>query len=77
MTWHIEDDVGVVFKGSEVSCIGRMQQLRKQAILGLPLPTRGAVRVVNHQGLVAATLLADLSQQRLVPANPQALNLIN
>ncbi|WP_047250186.1 hypothetical protein [Chromobacterium subtsugae] len=73
MTWHIEDDVGVVFKGSETSCIGRMQQLRRQSILGLPLPTCGAVRVVNHQGVVAATLLADAPQQRLAPTNRQAL----
>ncbi|OHX10188.1 hypothetical protein BI347_20480 [Chromobacterium sphagni] len=67
MTWHIEDDVGVVLKGTEASCIGKMQQLRRQSMEGLPVHTRGAVRVVNGNGIIVATLLPHFPQRSAMP----------
>ncbi|WP_434627752.1 hypothetical protein [Chromobacterium sp. CV08] len=63
MTWHIEDDVGVIIKGSEASCAHWMRQTRQKRMQGHPSSTRGTLRMVDHRGLVVACLL-DFSAAR-------------
>lgn len=54
--WRIEDDTGVIHKGSEDNCLQTFHALAPMVRAGIALP-KGAIRLINSSGLIVGSAL--------------------
>lgn len=67
MYWRIEDDTGVIHKGSEDNCLQTFNALAPMVRAGIALP-KGAIRLINAAGLIVCSAIN--IEARMPPAVP-------